>query len=448
MVFTSSRVPILPRIIVTFPEEERKLSKTAEDNEEENEKDEGPEWIECDEDESPKSDFEYKYGDENDNMDLKRYKRPKNAGSVGLIAVTHIKEPFLYREIVEYDLSEIKEGSSIVDQLIREEYVLPFGYPTEQYLFKLKHDVYEILTAHKEEHKNNEDDFKDFHDPGDLKSENKIVEQTFFLFTNNGFHKEYRFTARILDVLYNKFRMVLRECLELSLRLFPEYPNINLRSSTANRGSDEIPMTEISKVGLNPCLDRRIVWELHCLPNKKINMHINQMYMCDHVDIQYAFKSKISKIENKSHLVIKEDEGVRREEDFIPAETPYKKMLLFMLNRKFESFYSIRAKAEEKEQARLKKVREREEKKKKSGMVPQKSEQVSDSVVEHQISLAKQFHHLISKDGIIDDNVVSKFDVIVEANKPCLCILVIGKPRSGKTNVSKNLSEALDLVHV
>ena len=60
--------------------------------------------------------------------------------------------------------------------------------------------------------------------------------------------------------------------------------------------------------------------------------------------------------------MIKEDEGVRREEDFIPSETDYKRMLLFMLNKKFESFYSMRAKAEEKEQAKLKKVKDREEK--------------------------------------------------------------------------------------
>ena len=36
----------------------------------------------------------------------------------------------------------------------------------------------------------------------------------------------------------------------------------------------------------------------------------------------------------------------------------------------------------------------------------------------------------------------------MQASKPPLCILVIGKPRSGKSNVSKSLSESLDLVHV
>lgn len=170
--------------------------------------------------------------------------------------------------------------------------------------------------------------------------------------------------------------------------------------------------------------------------------------MVDHVDVQYAFKSKISKIENKTHLVLKEDEGVRREEDFIPSETDFKKMLLFMLNKKFESFYTIREKAEEKEQARLKKVKEREEKKKKSGMVPQKSEQAHDPREDRQHALHQQIRHLISKDGITEDDAVNRFDLVVEANKPPLCILVVGKPRSGKSNVSKSLGEALDLVHV
>ena len=111
------------------------------------------EWVEWEEDESPKSEFEYKYGDENDTMDLKRYKRSKNAKSVGLIAVIHIKDPFLYKESVEYDFSEIKLWSQVIDQLINEEYVLPFGYPTEQFLLKLKHDVFEIVSVHKEKNK-------------------------------------------------------------------------------------------------------------------------------------------------------------------------------------------------------------------------------------------------------------------------------------------------------
>lgn len=208
---TKERIPVLPNIVVTFPDEERKLKNAANQGDEEDAGAEGAEWIECDEDESPRSDFEYKYGDENDTMDLKRYKRPKNLGGAGILSVTHIKDPFLYQELVEFDLEGLEEGTTIVEQLIEEEYVIPLGYPTEQYFFKLKNDVHDVLSQHKEKNKSYDDDLKDFNDPGDLKAEGKKVEQTFFLFSNNGFYKEYKFLARLTDTLYNKFRFAFRE---------------------------------------------------------------------------------------------------------------------------------------------------------------------------------------------------------------------------------------------
>lgn len=194
LVKAKTRKEILPKIIVTFPEEEKKFGKDKEDGEDEEEnEDNGAEWVECDEDESQKSEFEYKYGDENDTMDLKRYKRPKNGSGLGIMVTTHIKEPFLYTEKVSYDLADVEEGVTVVDQLIKTEYTLPLGYPTEQYLFKLKNDVYEVVTQNKAKNKGFDDENKDFDDPGDLKVNNERVTQTFFLFTNNGFHKEYTF---------------------------------------------------------------------------------------------------------------------------------------------------------------------------------------------------------------------------------------------------------------
>lgn len=91
------RKQILPKIVISFPEEEKKFIQGKEDEDDKTEENDA-EWVECDEDESPRSDFEYKYGDENDTMDLKRYKRPKNASGLGVMITTHIKEPFLYQE--------------------------------------------------------------------------------------------------------------------------------------------------------------------------------------------------------------------------------------------------------------------------------------------------------------------------------------------------------------
>ena len=51
---------------------------------------------------------------------------------------------------------------------------------------------------------------------------------------------------------------------------------------------------------------------------------------------------KLAKLRTKQYLVIKEDEGIRREEDFIPLETDFKQMQLFMLNIMIELFYSIK----------------------------------------------------------------------------------------------------------
>ena len=236
----------------------------------------------------------------------------------------------------------------------------------------------------------------------------------------------------------------------MAIRLYPEYPNVNLRSSsTAARQTESVPITEISKVGFNPALDRRIVWELHYLPKKKISLFLNQMYIVDHIELKYAFKTKISQIEDKSHLVMKEEEGIRREEDFVPAETDYKTTVQYMLNKKFESFFSVRAKIEEKEQARLKKIKDREAKKARdAGVKQQKVELVPDIRVEQQKTLNQAFHSMISKEGIIEDPVVNTHDLIVHANKPATSILILGKPRSGKTKVCEDLSVALDIVHI
>ena len=51
---------------------------------------------------------------------------------------------------------------------------------------------------------------------------------------------------------------------------------------------------------------------------------------------------KLAKLRTKQYLVIKEDEDIRREEDFIPLETDFKQMQLFMLNIMIELFYSIK----------------------------------------------------------------------------------------------------------
>jgi hypothetical protein len=60
------------------------------------------------------------------------------------------------------------------------------------------------------------------------------------------------------------------------------------------------------------------------------------------------------------------------------------------------------------------------------------------------------FSGLDSREGLREDNfyTCADEDLIDAARTDALKILVIGKPRAGKTNLSKNLAQRLDLVHI
>lgn len=60
------------------------------------------------------------------------------------------------------------------------------------------------------------------------------------------------------------------------------------------------------------------------------------------------------------------------------------------------------------------------------------------------------FYNLDSREGLREDNFVTtaEWDLIDAARTQPLKILVIGKPRSGKTTLSKQLAQRLDLVNV
>jgi len=61
-------------------------------------------------------------------------------------------------------------------------------------------------------------------------------------------------------------------------------------------------------------------------------------------------------------MAIRESEEIKREEDFVNIETSYKKTRQIMLNKKFECIFNERAGCDNKEQKRLQKVIEREDK--------------------------------------------------------------------------------------
>lgn len=61
---------------------------------------------------------------------------------------------------------------------------------------------------------------------------------------------------------------------------------------------------------------------------------------------------------------MKENDDIKKDEEFNHVETTYKRLRQIMLFKKYESIYSDRSNADNKEQKRLKKLIEKEEKRK------------------------------------------------------------------------------------
>jgi hypothetical protein len=153
-------------------------------------------------------------------------------------------------------------------------------------------------------------------------------------------------------------------------------------------------------------------------------------------------------------MSLKQSDETKKDEEFVNVETSYKRLRQIMLNKKFESIFAERCNADNKELKRLKKAADKEEKRKaaivKAGNLASKglSETYEDKTV---IKMVKgPFYQLDSKEGMREDNFVtcSEQDLIDAANVMAYRIIVLGKPRSGKTTLAKNLSTKLDLVHI
>ena len=93
-------------------------------------------WLECRSNESNDSDFEYKYEEDADAMAIKKFKRKRLEEEGEGISI--LREPLLYRETVSFNTKDVDETCAIVREMIDEEYCLPLGFPTEQFIIQLK----------------------------------------------------------------------------------------------------------------------------------------------------------------------------------------------------------------------------------------------------------------------------------------------------------------------
>jgi hypothetical protein len=121
-------------------------------------------WLECRSDESSRSDYEYKYEEDPENMVVKKYKKNKNdIGAMGGGAPNmSIKEPFIYNERVAYgaaDDDKVSPGDTVVFQLHDIACIVPFGVAAEQFICWQKNDIYNIVELSKAQNKKQKPSF-------------------------------------------------------------------------------------------------------------------------------------------------------------------------------------------------------------------------------------------------------------------------------------------------
>lgn len=160
---TESVKEFFPKIQISFPLEEKRISETVVRGGVNADTD----WMECASNESNKSQFDYKYEEDPDQMVVKKYKKKRPEGASGPSAFDYsssaqaqltIKEPFIFNEEILYpELNDPRHNDmpnkTIYDCLLPFDQVLPFGYPTEQYFRQVKQDIHTRLEEQRNIHR-------------------------------------------------------------------------------------------------------------------------------------------------------------------------------------------------------------------------------------------------------------------------------------------------------
>jgi hypothetical protein len=316
-------------------------------------------WEPCLSDEEEDEQFEYFYVENPDTLTVKKHKKrqalfaegaEKDGVDVDNIPLFPSKEPITYREEVTYHQNSgdyRPSGDDLVSYVLADiDNVLPFGYPTEQFITWLGNDVWTRCEESKRIRKeaiakmrlealqtgsalrNPDAKLKTEEDTGLVAGQGRILRLPYEIISNSQQCK-VRAKAKVVDTLYNSLRQVAKDIKAATLRLEMLNPKPALLNGTGKTrapvGGTE-PSTEVNKFGYNPALERRLKYALVPLftqQNKQAFLNINYMY--EHPDNQTAYRCDVEKTENADKLAIKQQDEFKRDEDFVAVETTYKK---------------------------------------------------------------------------------------------------------------------------
>lgn len=261
--------------------------------------------------------------------------------------------------------------------------------------------------------------------------------------------------SKLKGGLYNFFRDLMKNAITFNLRMHSVFPKPGYRTKARAGVNSVEPVTEINKVEYNPALERRLVFKLvPTTANYKVTEWVNLRYLIEDQDYETIYRADVNRIETKNKLSIKEDAENKKEEEFNHVETSYKQLRQIMLFKKFDAIYADRAGSDSKEHKRLKRLIDKDEKRRAEARkaLPLIQKSLTETYEEKTFlkMMKGPYYQLASRDGPQEDGFVfaNEEDLINDAKQQALRILVIGKPRAGKSILSLNLAVKLDLVHI
>lgn len=291
---------------------------------------------------------------------------------------------------------------------------------------------------------------------GLIEENNTFVQQNFHLYRTSG-NVRVQTSAYMHDITYNALRVVFKENSQVCIRPSFEFPQRKgHRDTNLDLG---VPLKKFSIFGHNPALERRLNYVLTTcrLVNDKneSQMWINVNYLiCDPV-FDTAYRADVHRVETHQKMSTKPNEEFASEAEFNCVSTSFRDAVQIMLQKKHESFFTMKLQGDvPSAEQRDKQISEEERRRKKNARnfdhLIQKGLWETFDSKDYLKIIRGPFYKLQSKTGPKEDNFASmaQNDLIDSANKEVIQMLIFAKPRSGKTTLAKELQQRLNLVRV
>ena len=173
-------------------------------------------------------------------------------------------------------------------------------------------------------------------------------------------------------------------------------------------------------------------------------MWLNVNYLIVDTVYETAFRADVQRVETQAKMAIKPNEEFTRDEDFVNVTTTFKDAVQIMLQKKYESFFTIKLQGDAPNAVqRDEKLFELERNRRRLTRIdePLTSKGLSESFESKDFLkvIKGPFYKLLSKEGPTEDDFTkcASNDLIDIANKEIYRVLILAKPRSGKTTLAK-----------